>query len=197
MITCILLSAGSSTRFGSPKALATFRGVPIIEHLQKQLLNTKIDEIIVVLGAHVDKIKPLILNHKRIKVVYNKDYNFGQTSSFKIGLNNVNPNATGILLFPIDFPLIKPTTVDQLIDLFTKDKPRILIPTFNDRKGHPPVFHISLKQDFLGLDYTGGVNSIFHQHEDETKFVPVKDAGVIKTFNTKEELESILVQEII
>ncbi|VAX34845.1 hypothetical protein MNBD_UNCLBAC01-1087, partial [hydrothermal vent metagenome] len=85
MLSCILLSAGASARFGSPKALAKqpSNNRPIIEKIQKTLLKTKIDEIIIVLGAHAESIKPFLLKHKNIKVVYNKDHNFGQTSSFK------------------------------------------------------------------------------------------------------------------
>ncbi len=51
MVTCILLSAGSSQRFGSPKALAELYDETVLEHLQKMLLATQVGEIIIVLGA--------------------------------------------------------------------------------------------------------------------------------------------------
>jgi len=90
MIACILLSAGLSQRFGSPKALAQWNTGTVIEHLQNLLVKSQVDEIIVVCGAHADQIKPHILEHKQVRFVYNKDYNFGQTSSFKAGLKSVS-----------------------------------------------------------------------------------------------------------
>ena len=69
MISCILLSAGFSSRFGSPKALAKRNGETVIEHIQRSLLNTLIEEIIIVLGNKADKIEPFVLNHKRVKFV--------------------------------------------------------------------------------------------------------------------------------
>ena len=85
MITCILLSAGLSERFGSPKALACLSDSTVIEHLQNTLLQSCCDKIIVVLGAHASLIQPFIFIHSRIRVVYNKDYYFGQTSSLQAG----------------------------------------------------------------------------------------------------------------
>ena len=76
MVSCLLLAAGSSQRFNSPKALAPINGKTVIEHLQNILLATPLDEVIIVLGAHQEAIKPFLLNHKRVKVVYNKDHKF-------------------------------------------------------------------------------------------------------------------------
>ena len=69
MISCILLSAGYSSRFGSPKALAKLNGQTIIEQLQKILVASILDEIIVVLGAFAEDIKSYLLKHKKIKLV--------------------------------------------------------------------------------------------------------------------------------
>ena len=109
MITCILLSAGSSSRFGSPKALAHIYSNTIIESLQTKLLKTNLNNIIIVLGAYAEKIQPFLLKHKKITVVYNKDYNFGQASSFNCGLKNTDKKTEAIMLLPVDFPLIKNT----------------------------------------------------------------------------------------
>jgi len=197
MISCILLAAGSSSRFGSPKALAAMRGGTVIEHLVKQLLASNVDEIIVCLGALIDQIKPLILKHKKIHLVYNKDYNFGQTSSFKVALKEVDPKSSGVMLLPIDYPILKVATINQLIDHFLKHNSLLTVPLFNGIKGHPPIFHARLRREFIQLDYEKGINTIIHQHEDEVDYVSVDDPGVVKTFSTKKELESILIQEII
>ena len=191
MISCLLLSAGFSSRFGSPKALARLNGKKLIEHLQELLLATQLHEIIIVLGHGAEQIKPFLFKHKKIKVVYNKDYKFGQTSSFKCGLKEVAAPATGILLFPVDYPLIKKETIDMLISCFKEKSPMALIPSCQDKKGHPPVFAIRLKNEFLALKNSMGINTVIHHHIDDVTLLPVDDAGVLKSFNTKEEFEQL------
>ena len=190
MIACILLSAGLSTRFGSPKALAKLNGRTVIEYVLQTLIDSKLDQIIVVLGAQADEIKAHILKHKKVKVVYNKDYNLGQTSSFKAGLEALQ-GESGIMLLPVDLPCIKKETIDQLIDQFLAQKPKILIPTYQQKRGHPPLFASNFKELFLGMDNLTGINSLEHQHESEIVFFPVDDPGIAKSFNTQEEFNAI------
>lgn len=191
MISCLLLSAGFSSRFGSPKALARLDRQTLIEHLQELLLATQLHEIIIVLGHGAEQIKPFLFKHRRIKVVYNKDYKFGQTSSFKCGIKEVAAPTTGVLLFPVDYPLIKKETIDTLITCFDEKKPMALIPSYDDRKGHPPIFNIQLKNEFQNLEDVSGVDTVIHRHIGEVVVLPVDDPGVIKSFNTKEEFEQL------
>ncbi len=191
MVSCLLLSAGFSSRFGSPKALALVHDRTLIERLQELLLATQLHEVVIVLGHDAERIKPFLFKHKQIKVVYNKDYKFGQTSSFKCGLKQVSPEATGILLFPIDYPLIKNETVQVLISIFERKKPLALIPTYQEQKGHPPIFNASLKNEFLALKDAEGVNTVIYRHADDVDLMPVDDPGVLKSFNTKKEFERI------
>ncbi len=191
MVSLILLSGGLSTRFGSPKALASWRGVPLIVHLQNTLLSTNLDEIIVVLGAYADQIKPFLLKHNKIKVVYNKDYKLGQTSSFKAGLQNVLPSKKAVGLLPVDFPLIKTQTLNILVEEFLRRQPLILVPTFEDKKGHPPFFSIALRDEILNLPDDMGLNVILHKHQEHVKTVRVEDQGVLLSFNTVQEFQNL------
>ncbi len=195
MISCILLSAGLSSRFGSPKALAKFTDSIIIEHEQKILINSRVDKIIVVLGARAEEIKPYLLKHKKINVVYNKDYKLGQTSSFKTGLKAASGSA-GIMLLPVDYPFVKTDTINQLIEYFLKNNPPILIPTYQARRGHPPVFSSSLSKDFISLDNKMGINEVLHRYDREAVYLAVDDKGIVATFNTPEELAEIKSQFI-
>jgi molybdenum cofactor cytidylyltransferase len=195
MTTGILLAAGFSARFGSPKALAPLNDSTVIAILQQEMLKSRLDEIVIVTGAHAEGIKPLLLKHKKIKVVHNKDYNLGQTSSFQAGLGQTDPKSGAVLLLPVDYPLLTAPTLDLLIEGFFRQKARILVPTFNGRKGHPPVFSALLQDEFLRLDPGEGINTVIHRHDKDTVLLPVQDPSVLKTFNTKEEWEAIKPQE--
>jgi molybdenum cofactor cytidylyltransferase len=188
MISLILLSAGLSSRFGAPKALAEWGNTVMIGHLQNVLLASQLDEIVVVTGAFAEDIKPFILKHKKIKVVYNKDYKLGQTSSFKAGLREVSPSAEAVGLLPVDMPLLKTETVDFLLEEFTRKPSLIQLPSYQSKKGHPPLFGISLRNEFLSLKDDAGINTVFPKYATETRLCEVADEGILKTFNTPEEL---------
>src|SRR3989338_11318940 len=134
MISCVLLSAGESERFGSPKALARTSRRTAIEDLQNTLLISIAEEIIVVLGAYFDVLKPYVFNHKKVRIVYNKDYKLGQTSSFQTGLSAVGNETRAVLLAPVDCPLILTSTVDTLIHDFKQSSPPILIPAYQTKR---------------------------------------------------------------
>ena len=192
MIDIVVLSAGLSSRFGSPKALAKVNSnTTVIGHVQQMLLRTSVNKITVVLGANADQIKPLINSDKRVECVMNYDYELGQTSSFKAGLNNVDSGVSAVAMLPVDCPCVSSETIDGLIAAFKKDEPLLLIPTHEDRKGHPPLFHQSLIPEILALDNHTGLNMISRNHEKELILSPVNDPGVLQTFNTPEEFEQL------
>lgn len=187
MISCILLSAGLSSRFGSPKALAKLNSKTTIEHLTATLLASKVDEIIVVLGDMAETIKPIIPKHSKIKIVFNELFREGQTSSFKAGLRTVSPKAKGMMLSPVDTPLVTAKTLNMLIEEFYLKEPAILIPAFETRRGHPPIFHVQLKEQLLNLSSSKGLNEFEREHSAEACFFPVSDPGILINFNTPEE----------
>lgn len=188
MISCILLSAGLSSRFGTPKALAQLTPtICVIDSLQKELLQAHVDEIVVVLGEHSEQIQPRIHSDARIRVVYNKNYFLGQTSSFKIGLSSVSASMDAFFLLPVDFPFLDRSIFDLMIQKFYASNSKILVPCYQGRKGHPPLFHATLKEYFLNLKDTSGLNTIQHAFEQEMELVSFSNPAVVQSFNTMEE----------
>ena len=191
MISGIVLSAGESSRFGSPKALALINGQPAITFLIEKLLQTRLSEIIVVLGADSVKIQTHVFKHKLIHIVYNNDYKFGQSSSVKAGLKALSPNTEKFMLIPIDGPFIKAETIDQLITIFEREQPKILIPTFENHRGHPPIFNITFKEQIQKLGHSLGINHILKNNAQLIKTIELKDPGITDSFNTPEEFATI------
>ena len=95
MISAILLAAGQSKRMkGKNKLSEKIRGIPLIKHSVKNILDSTIDELIVVLGYEQESIKKLIGENLKIKFIFNKDFESGMASSIKVGLNNLSDNST-------------------------------------------------------------------------------------------------------
>lgn len=191
MISCILLAAGASSRFGSPKPLAHAGGATVIEHIQRTLLSTKTTEIIVVLGAEADVISSRIIPDRRIRCVVNHAFALGQTHSFKTGLSYLSADAAGIMLLPVDVPAVKKETLDLLIDAFLEKNPPIALPTYRGRNGHPPIFSADLLEELRNLQNEDPIFSVQRRHEQDILKIPVEDEGVVLSFNTPEEFKEI------
>ncbi|MFA6378334.1 MAG: nucleotidyltransferase family protein [Candidatus Omnitrophota bacterium] len=191
MVSCLLLCAGSSSRFGSPKALAKMGQETVIGRLQNVILRSSVKELVIVTGAHEKLIKPYLLNHKKIKCVHNKNYILGQTSSFQAGLDEVCPQASGLMLLPVDFPFVSTETIDLLVEKFEENPEKIVIPVHEGSKGHPPIFPASLKNEFLSLEASEGLNIVQRRYPERIFLCTVSDAGVRASFNTKQELKEL------
>ncbi len=189
MISCLVLSAGESRRFGSPKALALIKRKPALEHIQNTLLTAPVDEVIIVTGANADKIKPHIFNHNKVRPVYNNDYKLGQTSSVQAGIKAVSKQCTAVLILPVDCPMILPSTITAIINIFNTTKPAILIPAYKSRRGHPPLFNAALIPDIIALSHDDGINILFEQNPPNV--IEINDPGILKSFNTMEEYQRL------
>ena len=61
MISAILLAAGQSRRLiGGNKLIIKYKEVPLINHILKSLIKSKVNKIIIVLGYESNKIKKII-----------------------------------------------------------------------------------------------------------------------------------------
>jgi molybdenum cofactor cytidylyltransferase len=191
MVSCIVLAAGASSRFGSPKPLARIHSRPLISLLSEQLLKTRLGEIFIILGADAEAIRPCVCNDLRINCVFNENFSRGQTSSFKKGLKAVSADADGVLLLPADVPFVKPETIDMIIETFSKNPFPILVPTYKGQGGHPPAFSKTLFAEFAKLSDEAPLSTIQQIHASEILRLPVSDEGVLLSFNTPQEFEKI------
>ena len=108
MISAILLAAGTSQRFGKQnKLLAKYKNKSLITYCLKNLINSKVGEIIVVLGSDQEKMIDEISSFSKIKIVYNKNFKKGMSSTILTGINNLNKDSTGFLICLSDMPKIK------------------------------------------------------------------------------------------
>jgi len=172
---------------GQPKALLPIQGKIFIEKIVSALRETKVGEIVVVLGHNADEIKPKI-SHLPVTVVVNKDYARGQLSSLTLALGILDPEKTeGALVHLVDHPFLSPTLVNEMIDRFYESKKLIVVPRYRGRRGHPVIFSSRLFSELLGAPSDQGAKAVVRAHRDETLEIATEDRGVIVDIDTPEE----------
>ena len=78
----IILAAGASTRMGSPKQLLPLNGRPLLTGVVEAALAAKVWPVVVVLGAHAEKIRPLLARHP-VLIAENPAWAEGMASSLR------------------------------------------------------------------------------------------------------------------
>lgn len=140
-VAALVLAAGASSRFGSPKALALFEGRPLLEHVLDAVREAGIDEIVVVLGHAADEIEDGIdwLSERRVR---NPDPRH-LSSSLQVGIaavSEIDPPVKGVVIALGDQPRTRPEVIRALIGAArTTDRP-VVIPHYSDGGGANPVF---------------------------------------------------------
>jgi len=188
MISAILLAAGQSKRMnGENKLTKEIQGTPLIKHSVKNILASSIDELIVVLGHQKETIEKLIDKNKKIKFVFNKDFESGIASSIKTGLNNLSEKTEAFFICLGDMPMVNPNIYNQLIKSINKRE--IIVPTYKGQQGNPVLFAKSMKEKIINISGDVGAKKILELNKDKILNLEINDQCVTKDFNTQDSFD--------
>ncbi|MGZ7032734.1 MAG: nucleotidyltransferase family protein, partial [Thermoanaerobaculia bacterium] len=179
MISAIVLAAGESKRFGSAKQLARVDDKLLLQHTLDNLAASRVDDIVVVLGANAEAIRREI-QFGRARVVSNPDYADGMSTSIHAGLRAIDAEAAMIVLG--DEPYVRTDTLNALIDEYRRTRGKVIVPTYNGFRGNPVIVDRSLFNEMMTIRGDIGCRAIFGNHE-VTK-IAVDDRGVIMDVDT-------------
>ena len=190
MISAILLAAGQSKRMnGENKLTKEIKGIPLIKHSAKNILASAVDELIIVLGYQNEIIEKIIDKQKKIKFVFNKNFESGMASSIKTGLDNLSEETEYFFICLGDMPMISHDIYDQLIK--SKDNKEIIVPTYNGQQGNPVLFNKSMKEKIINISGDVGAKKILELNKDKILNLEINDQGITKSFNTQGDFSSL------
>lgn len=189
LLAAVILSAGASTRMGRPKALLPYREGTFLEHLIQVTRHPRIGITRVVLGAGAENIQKIAKLDSSL-VVLNPDWELGQLSSICAGVRSLEAIETdGIVLCPVDHPLVSARLVSELVDRFYEEKKAIVLPTYKGKRGHPVIFSSGLFGDLLAAPTEMGARAVVWAHSADVLEVPTDEEGVILNLNDPDMLK--------
>jgi molybdenum cofactor cytidylyltransferase len=187
MISGILLAAGESRRMGSPKALLSYQGQTFIERICTAFLNAGVDELVVVLGAHADALRPALPSHPALRTVVNAHYFQGQLSSLMVGIGTLSPDSEAAVVNLVDHPLVSSATIKALIDSFRTAPLPILIASYQGRRGHPVLFSSQVYGEILAAPLDRGAKVVVRKDPSRVREVQLDDPGILADIDTPED----------
>jgi molybdenum cofactor cytidylyltransferase len=171
---------------GRPKALLPLRGRSFLENILDAISRTSIEDAIVVLGHHREQIERSL---RLPSAVFNPIYEQGMITSFQAGIRALSWDATGAFLFLVDHPLVEPATIEAMIMNLAPN--RIVLPTFEGRRGHPVLFSSEVLEEILALPPTEGANIVVRRDPSRIVEVQVKSPGILVDVDTPEQFEKL------
>jgi CTP:molybdopterin cytidylyltransferase MocA len=102
VITAVVLAAGTSSRFGSPKQAVLLE--PVLERVRR---SRAVDEILVVLGAH-----ELATSARAVRCA---DWRLGPGASLRCGLATLHEDVEAAVVILGDGPELDPRAIDRVV----------------------------------------------------------------------------------
>jgi len=186
----VVLAAGESKRFGRPKQLLAWRGEPFIRVVAKTALDAGLFPVIVVMGSSADQVETA-LEGLPVKMVMNEDWQSGQGSSIRHGVQALPPETGSAVFLLADQPQIRSDVVralaaHQAAGLYPIVAPLVL----NERRANPVLFDRVTFPDLLKLEGDVGGRAIFDRHRVE--YLPWHDDRLLLDVDKPDDYQRLV-----
>ena len=190
----IILAAGESTRFGAPKQLLDWKGKPFVRQVAETALQAGLWPVVVVTGFHTTDVESA-LKDLPVEIVNNLQYQQGQSTSIRAGINSLNLSALrgsiGAAIFLLaDQPQIPVDVIRALVESHEQTMQAILAPlVLEERRSNPVLFDRDTFPDLMQLTGDVGGRGIFDKHRVE--YLPWHDDILLLDVDKPEDYQRL------
>jgi 4-nitrophenyl phosphatase len=190
-VAAVILAAGSSTRFGSPKQLLEWEGRPLIITAVDIAWAAGLNPIIVVLGASVERIEP-VLASRPVQILRNYHWAEGISSSIRTGVSALLASVDAVIFIPSDQPLLTSAFLQDIVKAYEQTDKAIVIPHAPDgQRGGPVLFDRKLFPELSHLSGDEGGRKLFFKYPDRIAKLPAPNAFMLMDIDTPEAYSAL------
>ena len=178
-VVAVVLAAGASTRFGSPKLLAPLDGRPLLQHALDAVADAGLADAVVVLGRGADDVEAAIAWRSERRVV-NPRPEDGLSSSLRVGLASAmaDAEADAVIVVLGDQPALRPDVVRAVVAAAETAPVPIVRPRYAaDDAPNPVVLRRAAWPLAEGVDGDRGLGPLLAARPDLVLEVPVDGAN--------------------
>jgi len=189
MIPGLILAAGASSRMGRSKALLPCgdSGLTFVASVILALSEGGVADTLVVGRPEDDALRSEV-ETRGARFVENLRPEDGQLSSLLAGLNVADrPGVRGVLVTPVDLPLVSGQTVAALLRAFNASAAPVARAVHRGRHGHPVIFSRKVFDELRRADPSIGAKAVVNAHAAEVLNVEVDEPAVLMDVDTPED----------
>ena len=161
-IAGIILAAGEARRFGSPKQVLPWEGVPLVRRAALVAIEAGLEPVVVVTGAHAEQVRPA-LDGLPVILAHNPDWKAGQSTSLQTGLHLL-PSETGATVFLLaDQPYVGVDLLQALVNVHAATLAPLVAPRVGERRANPVLFDRMAFPDLMTLQGDTGGRALFSE----------------------------------
>ena len=189
-----ILAAGWSRRMGRSKALLRCPdGQPFVERITRSLHGGGVHQVAVV-GRSDDEALQIAVAALRpvTQFVDNPHAQQGQLSSIQAAIARAEARRSdGLLVIPVDLPLVRAATVAAALEAFRTDRAAIVRVTHRGQHGHPVIFPARVFDDLRAASPSIGAKAVLRAHAATVLDVEVDDPGVLRDIDSPEDYRAV------
>jgi len=187
----VILAAGFSSRMDAFKPLMRIGGRRVLDRVVDLYCQAGIADIRVVAGHRSGEIRAA-LDGRTITMVDNPHYADGMYSSVVAGVKALPPGIGAFFVHPVDIPLVRPHTLNRLLDAADTNPPPVVYPVFDGRRGHPPLICKEIESAIVDHDGQGGLRALLNRFDADAREVPVADEGILLDLDTQSDYQGLV-----
>ncbi len=196
-VSAVLLAAGSSSRFGSPKLLAEVDGEPILRKVARAFSAAGFDDVLVVLPAGEGEGLQTSLGRviedlsATVRCVENPRWQDGMFTSVKTGLKGLEGRTTHVAVSPADLPFLRKESLRTILAAAAAlDERTLAVPTHAGRRGHPLLFAAALIPRILSWPDNRRLSDLFGEPDLSVLHLAGFDDGILRDVDQPKDLSS-------
>ena len=183
-VAAIVLAAGRSERMGAFKPLLPFGNTTVIEACIQNLRDGGVETVVVVLAQDLpaQELKRHLRN-AQVRFAVNPNQGSEMSDSIACGVHQLPDSTRAVLVTPADYPAVPPAVVAHLIREWQQGA-TLVVPTFDERGGHPVLIDISFRAELFNLDSGRGLKTLFEAHPDHVRRLAVNSNYIARDLDT-------------
>ena len=189
-ISVIILAAGVSSRMGQPKLIMPWGQGTVLAQVVGTFAQAGIVDIVVVTGGAREQVEDALADlsgRVPVRPVYNPNFaDNGMLSSIKTGLVAQNSRTRAVLIGLGDQPQVRAGTVEHICAAYLRSGSHLVIPSFNNQRGHPWLVDRILWEEILALPADATPRQFIQAHAGGVEYVP-GDRSILQDLDTPQE----------